>query len=323
MSEIDENIFIESDKYLQSATSFEQFINSKDNRLITIIGELHMKEFSCQTENEISVSKYAIDRYKQNNKTKILLEYFIGNDPSSILSIPIQEITKEFGNKLPVIPYDDRTWWIGYQNQLKLYYEDSKNKLFKIKDISNEFLLNTYVKPFFEKNREEGFYLNKYQYDEKEYNFLKINYYNYINNQFLEIHKNLTTDFKFKKGRGNETSQKMIKRKSIIKILREIWKNVTDFYILREIFKKDINTNEVIIITGEAHRKNISQILKNVFSKNYTSINTQLNKDKDNCVKIFVVYNSEQFIEEEKQNSKIIKVQWFDLEKNNLMELEW
>jgi hypothetical protein len=270
-----EIVFIQANKYLKSAISFDQFVKD-ENCLITMIGEYHMKEFSCK-DPQISISDYAINRYNDNKNTRIFLEYQHGDgfDASNIQSIPIQELFKKFGNNIPIIPYDYRAWWIGYQNQLELYQGDLQN-------LNNyDKIYEIYVKPLYDKWN-EGFNLTKQLYKEKEYNFLSKEYLKVIDSNFKSIVQKIQ-----EKGDKDE----------LVFMLKNGWKSVTDFYILKEILKSDTTVNENIIITGEAHRKNLSNILDKFL--NYQLINQQINKPNE-CINLYNTYEINSLLEMEK-----------------------
>ena len=69
----------------------------------------------------------------------------------------------------------------------------------------------------------------------------------------------------------------------IINGLRHVWKKVTDWHILIELFRKD-SGNEIIAITGEEHSKNLTGVFMNI-----EPVTKQQGKEIGDCVSLLEV----------------------------------
>jgi hypothetical protein len=277
-----EIVFIETEYFLRSATSLQQFINIKCDRIITLIGEHHMDEFSCGSEKkELSISEYVIRRYNENKQIYICLEYFIDKDPSTIASVPIKEISKYFKDnpspRSPIIPYDNRAWWIEYRYQLKLYGNDKE-----ISSLDYKKLKDIYIEPM-EKKHEEGFLLFEEEYEKDDLKTL-LDYVKSTRLFFKTIQTEMDKENVPKIGRGSIKTIKLRKKNKVVKMLRVGWQRVTDFYLLKEILKKN-DSEEIIVIAGEAHIKNVSELLNAITFRLEYSEN---GKSENDCVRVFI-----------------------------------
>ena len=73
--------------------------------------------------------------------------------------------------------------------------------------------------------------------------------------------------------------------------LLDAWKCVADFFIIRDIFEKDNNIDEYIIIVGEAHRENIHKIFNRIPDNLLKTLGEpQKGKTEGNCVRLFQSY---------------------------------
>ena len=121
---MDKILFIESDLRLQSAISFSQYVIEvvpKRFKLVTLIGEIHLRKFSCEKDPQIPVSEYVLRTLRRNKQAVVLLEAYppkicVKEYWSKIGSYPIREIMeKTCGNSLVarVKGYDWRRYFLG------------------------------------------------------------------------------------------------------------------------------------------------------------------------------------------------------------------
>ena len=257
--EIEKNIvFIEKNLNLNSAFKFLQTIY-KQNRLITLIGELHNKSWTCNPPH-IDISQYCVDRVSNNNNCRILLEYHPSIDPTTLGSEAIRttytalsrmNIAREY-----IIPYDYRTYFLGHEMQYILYQFWDTN-------ISYNNIKSKLINPYFEKF--QGVFELYDSYDPNIGFYLTQTYIQDINNHFLSILNNISSK----------------EPKNHIRLeLMQVWKKVADFFILREVLRND-DINEYIVIMGNKHLDNLRIILEKISNEiNYQEGNSQ------NCVKL-------------------------------------
>jgi len=65
--------------------------------------------------------------------------------------------------------------------------------------------------------------------------------------------------------------------------LREIWATIVDIHLISKITSVN-NTNEFIIVIGDWHRRNISEILKSKFTESFTVVSEKLGGNEDSCI---------------------------------------
>lgn len=230
---MEDNLFMESDYKIKDITQFCQFI--VNNKLITLIGEIHNYENICDNPTGIQNNKDSIIEYidkRKNEDVNILLEYFdkvkmknklenldINNLHSSVLNkIYNLNIDK---NKLQ--GWDIRRKYLDYKDQNYLY-DDNEFKI-NINELEEKYLLP--LKLFIEEN--------------KSLNCFPDNYYDNITKKI-----------------------KTIRNKK--HFLQKIWNQISDCYALELINK--IKCPEIILIAGDLHIENISKILENKGYKN-------------------------------------------------------
>ena len=227
--------------------TFQQYIIN--NRLITVLGELHNKK-SCLRpgRGDATPAQYIKYRIKQNpNHIKVLLEYFgdksarefsrqqgvglskCGNLVQIEETIPKKYIKKTDARKILGI-------YLGY-----LY----TNEIDKI-NITN--LNKIYLKPVGIVLKKFGKYLRAH---ERDYNRNELKYFaSYI------TEKKHMYDYLLK-------NYDKMRRQKLVQSLQKIWIELADLDILKEILKKNNSIFEYIIIIGTAH----SQHLYSIFSK--------------------------------------------------------
>lgn len=258
-------VYIEKSVNLNSTINFSQIIY-KAKSLITLIGEIHEYNWTCPPPN-INISDYCIERIKQNKNCRILLEYNPAADPKTIGSQAIRSVFNsmsniENGNKY-IIPFDFRSFFLTPKGQSELYDYDWKNTQKNLNEIKSKFIL-----PYFD-NFQSTFGLKREDYEP--------GIYNYLTKPFLE---DTTQTFQAAGGQ-------IERNYSIDKIqhtLKEAWKKVADFFILREILRES-DINEYIVILGKKHFENLRFIL----SKMGEEINYQEGKP-EKCVNLYYTY---------------------------------
>jgi hypothetical protein len=258
-------IFVETNFQLESTTSFSQYI-FKDIRLITLVSELHDQHFSCK-DPSLTIDQYCKMAVMRNTKCKIMLEYNQGDDPTRIGSHAVRstyDTLKKAGKDNQIIPFDSRMFFLTPRGQNDLYgsgfsYYDTPQK---IEDM--------FIKPFYEKwNNDPALFSLHGDYDKNICEYLVNSYFTDIKHSFEHATSSLKTK----------------SPQEVNKILKDSWKKVADFFILRDILKND-TTDEYIVVLGDSHRKNIQQILSNSFT---TQLNNKTGKQGD-CINLFQTY---------------------------------
>lgn len=145
----DDHVFVENpDIKLQSAVSFAQYV--LNNKLITIIGEYHEREFGCQDGYKtITIADYALNILRTNVNSRVLLEIdpdFIDHERKWPNSAPIREILKRAPREVRgrITGYDYRNWWIGADNRERLYHDTAA--VYRLNTIQ---IIDMYITPFF------------------------------------------------------------------------------------------------------------------------------------------------------------------------------
>ena len=266
-------VFIQKKYLLKDITDFAQYIRNftydeKNNKLITIIGELHGKTIDCEEneeneENEESketkvekVKEFDIVEYIKNvskyfNK-KIILEYDKYSQPKGISYGNInkidKEITIESNPNIIKIPIDFRRQYIGVEAQDKLYNSPD------IYLYSKDEILRTYVDPFYTNVGEK----TKYIKGEENYNELvNILYTDYL----PKVGDNFNKIAIYIRDNWDKIDEK--NKKITVHNLKVLWAQLGDFYVLREIFKEE-DINEYVILIGKGHYYNITKYLNEV-----------------------------------------------------------
>lgn len=259
-------IFIQSGIKLDSAFSFSQYI-FKNIRLITMIGEKHEKSWPCPKPS-ISISEYCRQSVVRNPKCKIMLEYNKGDDASRIASKAIRDTYYELnkvGKLNVIIPFDTRAFFLGVEGQTDLYGLGYNKHATSWEKIGEDF-----IEPFFLKSRADPklFTVEEENYD----SYIR----QYLNNYVKKIEK---TFYKIASYFNKISGEK------IHQMLKDVWKDVADFFILKYLLRNDDNTDEYIIILGLAHYDNLTKILKDT-TRNLVH---RIGNSKD-CVKLFQTY---------------------------------
>jgi len=244
---------------LKDSIGFDQYILNT-NHLITVIGEYHWEKSRCKERNTKSISRYALERLSKNPNLNIYLEVDSNlikpRRRTALLpySIPIREIISGVVTERiydspvkNIIGFDIRDTLLK-NYRVMLYEDDSK---LTQKDILE-------IKQCFYKNKDK-FNICSSIYTKKVYTFLK----KYLHSIENELHK--------------------VKTRSDIYNLKIIWVKITDFFILKNILKKNQSNNESIVICGDYHRKNISQCFRKLKIPNIVS----KKKNNTKCIQLF------------------------------------
>lgn len=258
-------LFVETDNQLESSVSFSQYIFS-NMRLITLIGERHDKAFGCNS-NGIPISEYCNNSVTRNPKCIVMLEYNSVDDPLRIGSEAIRttyNTLNKAGKTNQIIPFDTRSFFLSSRGQNDLY-GDGYNAYNTTEKIGNAF-----IEPFYQKQRENPKLFNlEGNYDKSAKKYLLHTYYPDLQKTFEYIAISLN--------KGNP--------KDINQMLKDAWKKVADYFILRTILKND-DVDEYIIVVGDSHRINLQAVFTFPF---FTQLNNQ-HGSSGNCVRLYQTY---------------------------------
>lgn len=258
--------FLETHYELKDAIGFSQYIFSKI-RMITLIGELHEKSFSCEGK-ELSIPDYCYDIINKNPNARILLEYNNGQDPEKIGSEIIRTLyskIKKIQKTNQIIPYDVRGYFLGSKGQNDLYGKNFKNY------DSPDKILDAFIKPFYKKykNKQGNIFSLYGKYNPYIKKYLLEDYYNHILQQF------------------SKATYLTVNNQNPLQILKDAWKEVSDYFILSNILKED-NIDEYIVISGKAHYINIQNII-NKLPNFFLKLNNQEGSSLK-CVNLYKTY---------------------------------
>lgn len=258
-------VFIERQLNLNSALTFLQTIY-KTTRLITLIGEIHQKSWTCK-QPHISIAHYCLERVSKNRNCRVMLEYNPSADPERIGSEAIRTVYASLnlmaGGRDYIIPFDFRSYFLSSQGQSLLYDYDWRTESIIHSNIESKFII-----PYFEKYQ-SAFALNPQQYDQGIYNYLIGPFLQDVTQTFQAIGGQIQQNYPID---------------HIQLALKQAWKKVADFFILREILRND-EINEYIVILGNKHFENLRVVLGNMSNEiNYQQGTSQ------NCVKLYHTY---------------------------------
>lgn len=262
-------IYIQNDIKLNSALSIAQYIYNK-NRLITIIGEYHNSTWKCDEPN-MDISTYCKNAVERNPRCKILLEYNNGDNPLGMGSETIREVYRallSINRTDAVVPYDTRAFFLSINGQGDLYNTDGYMK----HATTWVNIGNVFIEPFFRKIRENPKLfklLEKYPPNIKYY--LEYTYMIDVLNTFKHIAENM-----FGRNSGEE----------VHKALKDAWKKVCDFFVLRTILMEDNNVDEYIVIMGLEHFNYVTSILKTLTYE----IGFQTGGHRQTCINLYETY---------------------------------
>ena len=260
-------IMVEDKQELNSATAFSQYV-FQGRRLITMIGELHGHSWACN-DHPVSIAEYITETVKRNKMCRVMLEINPDVDPSTLGSDAIRETATSLhriGRGDAIIPVDVRRFFLGADGQHILY-----DTVFP-PSMPPEEIAHSFIEPFFKKAREDSglFSLMKEEYSEAAALYLIRTYVPRLEANFRRTASQLRSLPTFK----------------IQNMLKNDWKEVVDFYILRELLQES-KKDEYILVIGHMHYMHIQkslELLATLIGPNQT------HKGVRNCVKLFRTY---------------------------------
>ena len=289
---IDDEMSDDNKLYLNSATKFSQYlfpINDGVNRKITLISELHEYSWECKNPS-ITIDKYCknvVDKYCKHklSNCKIMLEYNRTQDPLTIGSEAIRstyKTLKKQGMENVIVPFDFRVFFLSEKHN-ELYTTDDITKFYK-EDLLGGIIQN-YVLPYlshkFAKLRpyeSNIFDIRKDMYAKEVSEYLLNYYIPDITKHFIYILCILFKNYDAKTKKFPKENDKY----EFTVSLKNAWKKVSDFFILRELLLKD-NTQHIVLVCGEYHYDNINYVIQN-FS--FIKKITEKEGNKNDCIKI-------------------------------------
>ena len=308
----DHLLFIESDTKLQSTLSFVQYVinvsttDIPKRRLVTLIGEAHNRAFTCGTDKETSITDYAINTLRDDKNSEVLLEIYpklIGERPESWPhSVPIRGILGRVkGTSLEgrVKGYDWR-WEFLREYRFSLYEESKQDELSRL---TQSILVDKLIDPFIQGFSKQHFDLYKSLYSPSKLKFLERDYLKSIGDNFEAVRQKIISP---KWNTMNASGYKLASwvpryRKKVLGEIQDIWKQVTDWYILKDVLAYS-SIDSVVVIAGHAHIKNLDDILKKSIR-----ISHQMTGAAGNCVSLYrTLYVGAEREEEDEEVLKIL-----------------
>lgn len=243
--------------FLRDILNLSQFtidFPKTDKKLITLIGEYHNEKIECGSypdEDVINIADYLKNISSSVNK-KVVLEYdkFLCSSESIVecslnIKYTLENIDFKKYKNIKKIAMDFRTQFLGLKNQYILYNNPELILGYSTKDI-----LNIYVDTFFLQIEEKSKFLKGEKYN-KFINILFSDYLPKINSQFQNLGR-LISD------KWGEMSEK--DKNDVIISLKNVWSDLSDYYIIREFFKVE-DIDEYVIVVGKNHYDNIYNYL--------------------------------------------------------------
>jgi hypothetical protein len=265
------------------------------NKLITFIGVPHHIQQKVTCHNSKTLNEYCIESIKRNENNKIFVEYPKSkeyNPPlegcQAIKNIHTGNDEKQSQLKCQLVPVDIREGILErYKDASGLLYSDF-NRFFdnmiiqSSQEIDYNKIKEWYIQLFFtiyypsqsiddikkdictETDTLRQFLDNK-KIERGEYEFL----YNYFQNQIVKtlLQQNFILSFyqKIIEKEQNKEIKKEIQRiciKQIQENLKYAWAYLTEYTIFKKIFLlKNDSCNEIIVVIGDQHLKNIKFFL--------------------------------------------------------------
>jgi hypothetical protein len=220
---------------INSARGISQF-EIPGERIITVIGELHLMEFAC--ENGKTIYEYCMDRVNANTNCKFLFEYQpdVNVNFKRIGSNIIQDVFIRNGEndvKSRCRGVDSRLQFLGNERQQKLY-NDHDGFAATYGNDNDALIHSDYVEVYVNNRKDPSETLC-----EKELR----DYGDFIDNVFAEFSRDTPTRDE----------------------LKWAWSMMMDYNVMWEMTRKcedDEIINEIIVVLGENHRVNIFQSMK-------------------------------------------------------------
>ena len=239
------------EKQFEIITTYKKILNVEgitqinlEGKLITIIGEWHSVNTTKlkPTINNITIDQFILERIKNNDKIKIMLEYVREvEDVNHVQSININLIYNTLLNNRytdKIFPFDRRYYFLNKETYFNYLFTD-------IEFPNTDFISNTFIIPYYN-------YSSYFTFDHALYNKQKIDF---LNEYLKSIDINLKTIF----DDIHKEKYNTIKIKS--RLILE-WVKVCDFFILTEILKDEDKISEYIILVGDVHKRHLEDIFK-------------------------------------------------------------
>lgn len=258
----------QTEQYLDSATGFSQFLN--DGKTITLIGEIHGKKWSCDKFPSMPICDYIVDAIEQDDSNcKVLLEYNINENWMNLGSEQLHNIVQRLiniGKTDKIIPFDERNYFLGRNNHTLLYHSDF-NLLFDNEEEKKKWIFFSYVTPFYVKSYK--FNINREFFSRDLINLFEKDYRRSLEKDLDALAKHINSA---------EPKNYTIIQKN----LQYIWQRISDFFLLQQLLDNR-NTDNYIVLLGDAHYKNLTFLLSQYTRK----INSQVSSGKTDCIKIY------------------------------------
>lgn len=245
---------IVSDKLINSATGISYFTLNVGgiDKTVTVIGEYHMRDFVCDGKDSIRVYDYCLDRFTSNPKCNILLEY---NPSETNLDRIGSTIINDIFSGTDKTMKTKRTK--GIDNRQDILSRDQQNMLYN-DDIK---FSSTY------ENKSDKLMLD----------FV----YSYLNSPIKKSSSEYSERLNIYKDHVDDCFKKLSKDNINVLDLRWAWCKSMDHHVLTTITKSN-EVNEYIIVVGENHRSNITEVVKQWG----VEVSEQKGKTSSDCVNL-------------------------------------
>ena len=295
-------VIVDECRELNSATSFSQY--TLNGRLITMIGELHDVSWECPN-SPVSISDYVIGSVTRSGGCQVMLElndYMLDVllrhvkdtgeqvEPDVMGSEAIREIIVGLfnaGRHDAIRPVDWRSFFLTPRGQHLLYNVDwaadgsYEQTAPSSSNYNPETIGNQFIEPYFAKQRADGrlFSIHVDDYDPNAARFLVDTYVPKLERNFTDT-ANLLRQVPTTTAATKRLLDKVQAR------LKDNWKEVMDFFVLRELLKTR-GSDEVVIILGDMHYRHMQPIIRR-----FATIIGQNQTDKraGRCVKLAQTY---------------------------------
>ena len=262
-------VYEDLDLYLKDISTLSQYIQNIDGnyKLITFLGEFHGVKNKCPIDKKIiDLNDYITNILDVKNiSTSILVELDKSMSESKILSHNLSDILKNKDIYKSIIFIDFRNRFLTNEDIYILY-----SKVEILNNMSYENIVNKYIKPFYEKIEE---YIFEEDIDKLYYPLVYDLYKVYLVelNKSFEILLNELKNCYLSTENVNTldyfgSNLHVPKKIAVLMDLKQLWARVSDFFVLRELFKKN-DIKQYIIFNGEYHYKNLIQYMDEFMCK--------------------------------------------------------
>ena len=259
----------EIEQYLDSATGFSQFLYN--GKTITLIGEIHGKKWSCDKFPSMPICDYIVDAIEQDDSNcKVLLEYNRTENWMNLGSEQLRNIVQgliDIDKSDKIIPFDERNYFLGRNNHTLLYHKDFNRLFVNNEEERKKWIFFSYIKPYYDKAYR--FNINHSFFSRDLINLFEKDYRSVIQKDLDALAKHI-----------NSADPKNYTK--IQKNLQYIWQRISDFFLLQQLLDNR-NTDNYIVLLGDAHYKNLTFLLSQYTRK----INSQVSSGKTDCIKIY------------------------------------